>query len=265
MDVVIDCLSIAEHFGIVAVELVALQATLLDVETFADVDVETFEDEDSFVVITEEMEPYIVDYFHEFVVAVAWQVLVSRWANMMELEEVLLLGNPIIDLHMMATCHGSFDGSSVLDYELEPIDVIAVDLPAANSLRTDVVAKLPQNVEALKKRHVESGLVNEIVELELAAVVVEYHESSPKRELVLMEIDVVVVAAVAVDDFESFVPNVIGFVGLELVVIDLLNGHSRSDQVVMHVSDHRRDAVDVEQLVCENFDVVLHSRKLLVV
>lgn len=49
----------------------------------------TFEDVDSFVVRVEEMEPCIVDYFHEF--AVVWQVLVSSSANKWVLEEERLL------------------------------------------------------------------------------------------------------------------------------------------------------------------------------
>jgi hypothetical protein len=148
-----------------------------------------------------------------------------------------------------------------MDYDPAVFDgIVAVVSTAGYSSLVGV--EMRQTNVTLTKPHVEFAMVYEIVGIELVAA--EFRESIREQEVVLMEIDatVVVVVAAAVgsavvaDDFESFDLSGIVSAELELAAIDLPNDHSPSDRVG---NDRRQD---VELLVCEKFDVELHSHTL---
>lgn len=246
---------VAERFAFA--ELVVLRVTLRDAETFVDEDVDSSVVEDSFVVTIEEMAPYTEDYFHAAAVVVVWRVLVSSWANKLVLVAGLLPVSLQFDLHSLATYCGSFDVTSQTDCDPAEFDGIVVVSSAGYSSLADV--EMRQMNVTLSWPHVEFAMVNEIVGIELA-VAAEYRESNRGQEAVLMEIDAIVVVAVGpaavADDFESFDLSGIVSAELELVAIDLPNGHSPFDRAG---NDRRQD---VELLVCEKFDVELRSRTL---
>jgi hypothetical protein len=160
----------------------------------------------------------------------------------------------------LASCYDSSDAALVKCADSAESDVIVAGYSAVvSSLNFDVEALLKS--ATLRRLHVEPGLVNEIVVLELVVAVAEYHELSPKWVVVVqLGIEAAVVVVVA-DDFESFDLSGIEAVELELVVMYFLNVHNPTDQAA---NDHKQDVVDAEQWVYVNFDAELRSRKLVV-
>lgn len=205
---------------------------------------------DSFVVITEETVLDIEDYC---VVAVAWQVLVWNSVSML----VLLVEQPLVyrpvDYRSSAAYRDSFDESLRLGcVPVSFADWSVVSVAVEPRVSFDVTAVVAE--------------LSEIVGFELVA---EYRVSSPAQadfavelldSLLDVEVDATVVAAVA-DDFEPFdCPSGSVSVVLELVEfqrsIGSLNVHSQSDP-----TDDRM--WDADSLLYVNFDVELHSRRML--